>query len=191
MEYLIISEKKIKIMLTSSDMEDYSISSDSLDTDINTTRDTLKKIFETVKRKCGFDFFGGRIFVKAYPCLSGGLEIYVTKLDDTEVGLIGDGKRDDYIISGFEKKKDALAAAEYALKSGNGRTVNVYEDTYRNIYILFIKAANEEKNDGMGFLKVCLLEMGAFKNDFVSGEMCFSRERYKSVRMYKGAENYF
>ncbi len=80
MELIQISESKLKIMLSETDMAKYSL--DALDADYSKdeTRRAFRSMLSSVKEISGFDTCGERIFVQMYPSRGGGCEVFVTKL---------------------------------------------------------------------------------------------------------------
>lgn len=80
MELILINESKLKVMLTPSDMESYSITCDTIDYENTETRRAFWNILDEAKHKTGFDAARDRIFIQVYPSKNGGCELYVTKL---------------------------------------------------------------------------------------------------------------
>lgn len=79
LEFLLIGEAKLKIVLTDSDMREYNI--DSLQDSANPKcRRAVWSILEEAKRAVGFDPTGDKVLVQLYPLKSGGSEVFVTKL---------------------------------------------------------------------------------------------------------------
>jgi len=79
MELILISDSKLKIMLSESDLESYSLTSEILDYENSGTREAFKSILDEAKIKTGFDSDCGRLFIKVFPSKNGGCEVYVTK----------------------------------------------------------------------------------------------------------------
>ena len=79
MELILISDSKLKIMLSESDLESYSLTSERLDYENVDTREAFKCILDEAKVKTGFDTECGRLFIKVFPSKNGGCEVYVTK----------------------------------------------------------------------------------------------------------------
>lgn len=77
MELILISRSKLKIMLTADDMENYSISADSLTYEKRDTRRAFERILDEAREKTGFDSTSGRLFIQVYPSKNGGCEVYV------------------------------------------------------------------------------------------------------------------
>lgn len=82
MELIRIRDDRLKIMLTESDMDKYSLSCESLDYDNAETRHALWSILGEAKRKTGFDAASSRVLVQVYTSKCGGCEMYVTKLSE-------------------------------------------------------------------------------------------------------------
>ncbi len=79
MELILISDSKLKIMLSESDLESYSLTSEQFDYENIDTREAFKCILDEAKQKTGFDSECGRLFIKVFPSKNGGCEVYVTK----------------------------------------------------------------------------------------------------------------
>lgn len=86
MELILISDSKLKITLSLSDMEKYDLNSDSMDYDNTETRRAFWEILDEAKHKTGFDAAKERVFVQVYPSRGGGCEMYVTKIGDEKAG---------------------------------------------------------------------------------------------------------
>ena len=80
MEFLLIGESKLKVVLSDVEMREY-----NLDPCIDTgggagVRRAFWKILDKAKDKVGFDPAGDKVLIQFYPVSSGGCEIFVTKL---------------------------------------------------------------------------------------------------------------
>ncbi len=84
MELILISNSKLKVMLSKDDMTAFSISCDTLDYDNTETRRVFWQILDEAKHKTGFDAASDKVFVQVYPSRSGGCEMYVTKLNSDD-----------------------------------------------------------------------------------------------------------
>lgn len=85
MELIVISESKLKIMLSAPDMAHYNLQTlRTRGTDAD-TRAAFRKIFEDARAEIGFDTQGERLFIQLYDSLEGGCEIFVTKLGSNEL----------------------------------------------------------------------------------------------------------
>ena len=80
MDLIVINGNKLKITLTQTDMQDFSLDCESLDYEDSETRNIFWNILGKAKEKTGFDAERARIFIQIYPSKEGGCEMYVTKL---------------------------------------------------------------------------------------------------------------
>ena len=85
MELIVISESKLKIMLSAPDMAHYKLQSLKKNGTDASTRAAFRKIFEDARTEIGFDTQGERLFIQFYDSLEGGCEIFVTKLGSGEL----------------------------------------------------------------------------------------------------------
>lgn len=85
MELILISDSKLKIMLTNEDMREYSLDCKSLDYANTETRRAFWSILDEAKHRTGFDAARERVFVQVYPSLRGGCEMFVTKIGDADI----------------------------------------------------------------------------------------------------------
>ncbi|MBQ8208180.1 MAG: adaptor protein MecA [Clostridia bacterium] len=99
MELIVISDSKLKIMLTSEDLREYSLDCSTFDYENTETRRAFWSILDEAKHRTGFDAASEKVFVQVYPSKKGGCEMYVTKLgmfsDRTRIrGNLSDGEED-------------------------------------------------------------------------------------------------
>ena len=84
MEFILINENKIKVMLSASDLEDFEIEAKDLDYANTDTKRLFWDVLSRAKHSTGFDTDGQRVLVQLYPSRHGGCEMFVTK-----IGLLG------------------------------------------------------------------------------------------------------
>jgi len=80
MDMILISDTKLKVMLSPLDMEELALSNNDIDYNNTETRRAFWSILDEAKHKTGFDAARTRVFIQVYPSKSGGCELYVTKL---------------------------------------------------------------------------------------------------------------
>ena len=78
-EYLIINDNKLKIMMTGEDMTSYGIDPENSDYENPQVRRAFWRILDAARVECGFKVSGDKLLIQFYPS-SGGGEIFVTKL---------------------------------------------------------------------------------------------------------------
>jgi len=162
MELIIISESKIKLMLTSSDMEEYSSDEDA--------GHVVRSIMSDVKRKYGYSGMDGRIFVQMYLSKGGGCEMFVTKLEEraadtgrifmraneertiTELGRYMFGGRAHHVIYSFETMEYMLQTCLGLWKSGYAGESFAYVDRARRVYYLLLNRETHIAGENLGSL---------------------------------------
>lgn len=138
MELIMISDSKLKVMLSADDMRNYEFD------DINNihTKEAFRNLMREAKNRCGFNALEGRVFVQLYRSKAGGCELFVTKLsksDDGESASAGKDPADKGILDSSSEKRarEERTAAEYrqyyAERKGNGRHVIYSFDNMQNL----------------------------------------------------------
>lgn len=82
MDVLKISESKIKIMLSKSDIKKYKLDTDNVDYNDIKTRNKVWEILDCVKKEHGFNHEGDKLLIQFYPSKDGGAELFVTRLEN-------------------------------------------------------------------------------------------------------------
>ncbi len=85
MDFLVVSDSKLKIMMSRDDMKKYGIDGDNIDYDNPKIRRSFWRILDVARSECGFEASGDKVLIQFYPSKDG-CEIFVTKL-----GLISAG----------------------------------------------------------------------------------------------------
>ena len=79
MELVLISESKLKIVLSDDDMANLDITCDDIDFSDNSARRAFRELLDRARAQTGFDTSADKIIVRVYPDKEGGCSIYVTK----------------------------------------------------------------------------------------------------------------
>ena len=85
MDFLVVSDSKLKIMMSRDDMKKYGIDGDNIDYDNPKIRRSFWRILDAARNECGFEASGDKVLIQFYPSKDGS-EIFVTKL-----GVISSG----------------------------------------------------------------------------------------------------
>lgn len=85
MNFLLIGDSKLKILLDESEMLKYRLNSVNAESCDSGFRRNFFKILEQAKEAVGFDVGGDKVLIQFYPLQDGGCEVFVTKL-----GLLSD-----------------------------------------------------------------------------------------------------
>lgn len=80
MELIVISESKLKVMLSADDMRIYELD----DMNSGNSREAFRHLMRDAKDRCGFNGLEGRVYVQLYHSRTGGCELFVTKLSKGE-----------------------------------------------------------------------------------------------------------
>ena len=80
MEFILINDMKLKIMLTKNDLEEFDVRADELDYSNTETKRMFWDIIERAKKNVGFCCDGTRVLVQLYASRDGGCEMFVSKL---------------------------------------------------------------------------------------------------------------
>lgn len=87
MEWIRISDNKLKIMLTAEDARRYALNCESADCAESLTREAFRAILTDVRAESGFDASDEKIYIQMYPSKEGGCELFVTRM-----GLLTEGE---------------------------------------------------------------------------------------------------
>lgn len=94
MDFLVVSDSKLKIMMSREEMKKYDIDNENIDYDDPKTRRSFWRILDAARTGCGFEASGDKVLIQFYPSKDGS-EIFVTKL-----GLISAGAEKTIAKSG-------------------------------------------------------------------------------------------
>ncbi|MBR5322126.1 MAG: adaptor protein MecA [Clostridia bacterium] len=134
MELILISESKLKIMLTADDMESNGISEELLTYGEKDVRRLFEGILEQAKIKTGFDSSTGRLIIQVYPSRDGGCEVYFTRKNDIERysaqkdKAAVQRKKKEYCVYLFDGISDAVAVCTLLRRSGYTNESALYRD---------------------------------------------------------------
>ena len=117
MELILISNSKLKIMLSAEDMKKYNIECDGG----SALRQGFKPVLERAHDDCGFDIESGRLLVQVFPSRGGGCEMFVTR-----VALSGGDGLSDASVCIFENMQSMVALCRILHVRGLGRESEAY-----------------------------------------------------------------
>ena len=81
MELIVISDTKLKVVLTEEEMEHYGLVTGE---DGDPSREAVERLLSEIRRLSGFDAVGMRVLVQLWKDRSGGGEMYVTRLTERD-----------------------------------------------------------------------------------------------------------
>ena len=82
MNIILISDDRLKVVLTDNDLSSYGIRIEDIDYGNTETKRVFWTILDKAKNETGFDAALSRIFIQIYPDARGGCEMYVSRIGD-------------------------------------------------------------------------------------------------------------
>ena len=134
MELILISESKLKVMLSAEDMRRYDLNCDTVDSGDPTARQAFWDILDEARRRTGFDAAGKRVFVQLYPSREGGCEMFVTKLG-ARARTHETAARAETVLYSFSGMDDLLAACRRLMLEKELPPVRAITDPERRLYL--------------------------------------------------------
>lgn len=165
MEFLLIGESKIKIVLNREEAEKYRLDTASADVSGPGARRIFWRILEEAKREVGFDPAGDKVLIQLYPLKNGGCELFVTKLgilSESSARLVSKSDRIAMLskkrsIYAFDRLEDIISAARAIRSVAGGFSPNSDVYTEDGRYFLAIE---EYGKGGEPVEFPCILEFG-------------------------------
>lgn len=132
MEFLSITDSKLKIILSDKELSEYELIPLINGKDSHAARRGFWQVLERGKSECGFDPAGDKVLIQFYPMKGGGCEIFVTKLgvlSATSAKLV---TRSEHVTTlsrrmefyAFAHLSDLINAASAVMLSTSGDTVS-------------------------------------------------------------------
>lgn len=142
MELLLISDSKLKVILTPEDMEYYDISCETLDYENSETRRAFWNILADAKQKTGFDAATDKVFVQIFPSKFGGCEMFITKMDKKASALTcvipRESRKSERYTYKFEDMKSLIAVCRHMKKCGyTGASSAFYDPRIESYYLMY------------------------------------------------------
>lgn len=143
MDVLKISETKVKIMLSRTDVKKFKLDIEKVDYNDSKTRSKIWEILDHVKKHHGWNSEDNKLLIQFYASRDGGAELFVTKLDgisqkneriltkSREVTLL-DSKRTIYSFKSFD---DLLRASRIIKDSKSIRASELFYDESEGYFL--------------------------------------------------------
>ena len=161
MELIVISDTKLKAILTEEEMEWYGLIGVEGE---EPPRAAVERLLAEVRRLSGFDAVGARVLVQLWRDRSGGGEMYVTRLcEDPAVGEGGHRMRKNKVLYAF----DAMDRMTAACRILAGRAYCGASDAYRGEDgVWYLCVEDEDDGEEPGILAI-LSEYGVRRSGTV------------------------
>ena len=136
MEYIMINDTELKIILEAEDLKEWDVSAEELDYGDPCAKQLLEDILGYAKHEMGFEPHGGRTLLRLFPSLDGGCEIFVTLLPG-EATVDADSDEPDLAYR-FERLSHLLSVCRRLLREGFTGDSGVWYD-YADRWFLILK----------------------------------------------------
>lgn len=166
MEFLLIGEAKLKIIMTEQETEYYKLNSLGSECNSASGRRAFWQVLDMAKNEVGFDPAGDKVLIQFYPVKAGGCEVFVTKLGilpgnsarlvskSDKISMLS-RKQSYYVFDGLCELVSALVAVK--------RSAAYFEpkaDVYRSDDGKYYLAIEEYGKGGETLEFPCILEFG-------------------------------
>lgn len=153
MEFLLIGDSKLKIVMTEEDMRTFKLDSGEDYSSLGYRR-AFWRVLDLAKAEVGFDPEGDKILIQFYPLKSGGCEVFVTKLGilskesakmvtrSDKITMLSKAKR----LYAFDSREDLLAfsAAIKSLCLSQCPDADVYKNGSARYYIAMEELSRDD-----------------------------------------------
>lgn len=160
MEYIMINEGKLKVMLEQGDLEEWDISVDALDYCNPEAKTVFEDILQYAKETLGFDTAGHKVLLQLYPSRDGGCELFITKLpklsDSGELYQVQKNEKINRAYS-FERLSYLLSVCKKLFVRGFYGESSVWTDEDGKWYLIISQSDTLDANelplpDGFSFI---------------------------------------
>lgn len=188
MEYVMINESKLKVMLEESDLEGLELSSEELDYANPEAKKLFGDILGYAREELGFDTSGYRVLLQLYPSRDGGCEIFITRLGrleesetpkDQENSARKEAQRSKRRAKRrkafrFERLEDLVSACKRLAENGSSPQSEAFTDL-EGEWFLILSYSDEEYSEILDMLPVSEL---SFISEYGSPEEARSLSLY-------------
>lgn len=188
MEYVMINESKLKVMLEESDLEGLELSSEELDYANPEAKKLFGDILGYAREELGFDTSGYRVLLQLYPSRDGGCEIFITRLGRLEESEAPKGQENSVRKEAqrskrrakrrkafrFERLEDLVSACKRLAENGSSPQSEAFTDL-EGEWFLILSYSDEEYSEILDMLPVSEL---SFISEYGSPEEARSLSLY-------------
>ena len=142
MELIRISDRKVKIMLTPTDMSHFELDAIDLEQNVGGRLEAIRHLLDEIRRQTDFDADEHSLSVQYFPSREGGCEMFISNLKSQESPKTAlqpirkGGFRREYAYR-FATLHDLLHACQRLISIGYGEESAVYRDEH-GVYFLFL-----------------------------------------------------
>ena len=174
MEFILIDDEKLKVILSKEELEQFNITAEELDYSNAETKRMFWDIISQAKKSVGFSCERDRVLVRLYTSRDGSCELFISKLGKTDikerkvkVDLKYVSETLDSDTSGrkgayrFERLEHMIAVCRRLSEIGYAQRSDAFFDKDRNYYLFL---------DGLGDDEYFTVDQFSFINEFGRSE---------------------
>ncbi len=164
MEFLLVGESKLKIIMSAEEMKKYKLDSGA-DSGTASQRRAFWRVLDMAKSEVGFDPAGDKVLIQFYPTKPDGCEVFVTKLgilSGSSARLVSKSDKISMLARrksfyAFESLGDLIRAARALKKSADTIPES---DVYLGMRDIYFLSLDEYTKGGEPAEFPCVLEFG-------------------------------
>ena len=152
MDYVMINQGKLKIMLEAQDLEHWDIRVDELDYSNPYAKAIFEEILAYAKDNLGFDSEGKKVLLQLYPSRDGGCELFITRLGELcEADEEGDAL--SIRAYSFEQLSHLLSVCRLlCLRGFSGKSSAWFDNDGKWFLLLYARESEDEASLGLDTL---------------------------------------
>ncbi len=112
MEFILISESKLKVILSKNDLAEFDVKAEELDYSKTATKRMFWDIIGRAGRSVGFNCDGARVLIQLYTCRDGGCEMFISRICPTAEEY-SDGETSLHYKTMYKKNEELLRKGVY------------------------------------------------------------------------------
>lgn len=149
MELIVVSDYRLKIILTQVDMQNFGLDTVQGTGESPATRRALRRLFDEVKRRCGFDATQEKTLVQLWQSQDGGCEIFVTRPQEGAQNGGGEYKK---IVYTFDRLSHLLSVCHALSHMDYPHEAEVWRGRGRHWHMV-LEGAEGEKLGSLSFIE--------------------------------------
>jgi len=136
MEYILINEGKLKVMLELADLEEFDINAEDLDYANPVAKPVFEDILRYAREEFGFDTSGHKVLLQLFPSRDGGCELFITRLPSLCEQTKSQPKVKESVAYSFGTLSNLLAVCKRLLSKGFNGKSSAWADSQGRWYLL-------------------------------------------------------
>ncbi len=138
MEIILLSENKLKITLSSTDVTVLGFGDELKDSEKIKKSKAFIELLESARIKTGFCVNGSKLFVSIYRCSDSGVEMYITKCTKDKI-IIKNSEKSEYVWYRFDTTEVLLLCCLYLFSSDYTKASSAFWNKDGGEYAYYLK----------------------------------------------------